>query len=289
MSFLQISLFLCLFGQDPTFRSTTAVVRIDAEVVLPSGQVVSGLAASDFRVLDQGVARTIENFSFEEDPLDLILLFDTSAEMRAKLQAIVRAAELGFHELRAGDRVSVMAYSSVTRVAQAFTGDLEAANDAILLRVLAAPFSGSAHIETAAADAALRFRTEPPSHRKRAILAITDKAEGGAAADIRGLWDGNIVFSELVVGKGGATKVLESAPGSAATRTGGIVIAAGVPGEAFQQSVHYLRTGYTLYYALPGSVPSGEHSFRVELTPEAARRYAGARVRARTGYIVPGR
>jgi hypothetical protein len=276
-------------AQDPTFRSTTSLVRIDAEAILPNGQVVTGLKAADFRVLDEGQPQTIANFAFEEDPLDLILLFDDSSGMKGKIQSVIRAAELGFHELRQGDRVSVMAYNINTRVAQGFTPNLEAVNEAILLKVLAAPFSGSSQIETAASEAAMRFRGEPTSHRKRAILAVTDKGEGGAATDIRELWSGNIVFSELLVGKGGATRVMDSGPASTTARTGGVVIAAGVPGEAFQQSVHFLRSGYTLYYSQPEAQAGAERSVKVELTAEAAKRFAGAKVRARSGYLVPGR
>ena len=34
-------------------------------------------------------------------------------------------------------------------------------------------------------------------------------------------------------------------------KTGGATIVAGNPGEAFRESIHYLRSGYTMYYALP--------------------------------------
>jgi len=275
-----------IWAQDPLFRASTSLVRVDAEAVLPTGQVVAGLKAGDFRVLDQGQEQAITNFGFEEDPLDLILLFDTSAGMKGKIQAILRAAELGFHELRTGDRVSVMGYGAGTRVAQGFTPELDVVNDAIVLKILAGSFAGNGRVEMAAAEAAGRFRSEPVSHRKRAILAISDKGEP-AGSDVRGLWDGNIVFSQLLVGKGGATRVVESTAGSMVSRTGGLVIVAGVPGEAFQQSVHYLRSGYTLYYSPPAGASGSERSVRVELTAEAMRRYPGVRVRGRTGYLMP--
>ncbi len=278
---------LLAFWQDPVFRAGTSLVRVDAEVDLPSGAVVSGLKAADFRVLDEGAPQAISGFSFEEDPLDLILLFDTSSGMGGKILSVIRAAELGFHELKPGDRVSVMSYNSLPRVEQGFTSDLGAVNEAILLKVLSGGFAGSARLEAAVSGAAGRFRAEPVSRRKRAILAITDRAERPDGADVRELWDSNIVFSELVVGKGGATKVVENGVGSAVVKTGGITIAAGVPGEAFQQSVRYLRSGYTLYYGLPeGAAAGATRGVRVSLTEEAARRYAGARVRGRTGYVV---
>jgi VWFA-related protein len=285
---------LSIAAQDPTFRATTSLVRIDAEAIDPAGRVIPNLTQNDFRVLDQNQPQTLVNFAFEEDPLDLILLFDTSSGMHDKLHSLLRATELGFHELRRGDRVCVMAYDSASRVVQPFTPDLDAVNEAIVLRVLATKFGGSARIESAASDAAIRFRGEPASHRKRAILAITDKAESdkaGANTAVHELWNANAVFSELIVtgnaGKGGQTRLLDAGPTLIADRTGGVAIAAGVPGEAFQESVHYVRSGYTMYYALPDSPAGSERAVKVELTAEAARRYPNVRIRARSGYLVP--
>lgn len=285
-------LALTASGQDVTFRATTALVRIDAEAIDAAGRVVANLKREDFRVLDQGAEQALANFSFEVDPLDLILLFDTSSGMKEKIHSILRATELGFHELRQGDRVSVMAYGTDSRVAQQFTPDLSAVNDSILLGVVSGKFSGSARIEKAAAQSALQFRTEPATHRKRAVVAITDKAESdraGAAAAVRELWDANAVFSELIVGKGGQTRLLEAGASSIVDRTGGAAIAAGVPGEAFQESVHYVRSGYSMYYSLPDAAPGSERSVRVELSADAARRFPNVRIRARSGYTVPAR
>jgi VWFA-related protein len=286
--FIVLALSLC--AQDPTFRATTALVRIDAEAIDPAGRVVPNLAQNDFLIFDRGQPQTIVNFAFEEDPLDLILLFDTSSGMHDKLHSLLRATELGFHELRAGDRVSVMAYDATSRVVQPFTPNLDAVNEAIVLRVLATRFAGSPRIENAGSDAGLSFRSESASHRKRAVLAITDKAESdkaGATAAVQVLWNANAVFSELIVGKGSQTRLVDPGATSIADRTGGVAIAAGVPGEAFQESVHYLRSGYTLYYALPGGPAGSERAVKVELTPEAARSHPGLRVRARSGYFVP--
>jgi hypothetical protein len=50
-------------------------------------------------------------------------------------------------------------------------------------------------------------------------------------------------------------------------RTAGAAIAAGVPGEAFQESVHYLRSGFTMCYPLPAAALGSERSVKVELSP----------------------
>jgi len=224
------------------------------------------------------------NFSFDEEPLDLILLFDTGGSMRGKLLNIVRATELGFHELRKGDRVCVRVFSGTSTEILPFTDNLETVNEAILLQVLKLKFSGGSRLEPAADDAALRFRGEPKTRRKRAILIITDKPgarEPNEAAIVRDLWNSDAVVSELILDRSqnGANGIVDM--------TGGVTIAAGNPGDAFRDSIHYLRSGYTMYYALSGGNPGAERKLRVELTPEAAKRVPDVKIHARSGYIAP--
>jgi hypothetical protein len=246
---------------------------------------MAGLTKDDFRVLDEGAAQTLVNFSFEEEPLDLILMFDMAGSMHGKVLNVVRAAELGFHELRRGDRVDVMIYNTRAQQVLPFTADLQAVNEAILLRVVTLKFGGGSQLDAPVNDAALLFRGEPRSQRKRGILAITDKTSSAAGANTVGnLWQSDAVVSELVMGG--------SAPASnpIVDRTGGATVIAGpaglTPGEAFQQSVRYLRSGYAMYYAMPAAPAGTERSLSVTLTPDAARRFPNVRIRARAGYVV---
>ncbi len=277
---------------DVVFRSGVSLVRVDAEAVDSGGRVVSGLTKDDFVVLDEGKAQTLVNFSFEEDPLDLILLFDLAGSMHGKVLSVVRAAELGFHELRRGDRVDVMVFNTRAQDIQPFTTDLGAVNQAILLRVLALKFGGGSQIEAPAADAALGFRGEPKSKRKRAVLVVSDKTgsnNAGATAAVRDLWASDAVLSELVLGGSGQTRLMEDGTNAVVDRTGGATIVAGVPGEAFQESVHYLRSGYSMYYPLPDAAAGSERRLQVELTADAMKRFPNVRLRARLGYVVPSR
>lgn len=289
-SFLFLLLAFAATAQDDViFRSGVSLVRVDAEAVDAAGVVVSGLTKDDFVVLDEGKPQTLLNFSFEEEPLDLVLLFDMAGSMHGKVLGVVRAAELGFHELRKGDRVEVMVFNTRAQEILPFTPDLQEVNQAILLRVLALKFGGGSQIETPADDAAQRFRSEPKSKRKRAILIVTDKtgsSNSGATATVRDLWAADAVLSELVIDRPGQTRLMESGANTIVDRTGGATIVAGVPGDAFQESVHYLRSGYAMYYPLPDAAAGSERHLRVELTPAAAAKFPNVRIRARSGYIV---
>jgi hypothetical protein len=269
---------------DPVFRSAVSLVRVDAEAIDAGGRVVAGLTKDDFRVVDEGTAQALVNFSFEEEPLDLILLFDTAGSMRGKLLNVVRATELGFNELHKGDRVCVRAFSGVSTEVLPFTGDLQAVNLAILVQVLKLRFAGTSRLEAAADDAALRFRNEPKTRRKRAVLIVTDKTgarEPNEAAVVRDFWNADAILSELILDRGqiGANGIVD--------KTGGAATVAGDPGEAFRDSVHYLRSGYTMYYAMPAAATGMERKLEVGLTAEAAKRLPNVKIHARSGYIVP--
>jgi Ca-activated chloride channel homolog len=289
---LLLAVSASVFAQsDPVFRTGVSLVRVDAEAIDASGAVIPGLTKEDFRVFDENQPQPLVNFSFAEEPLDLILLFDTAGSMHAKLLEVIRATQLGFNELRKGDRVCVRTFSTTSTEELPFSENLETVNQAILLRALNFRFSGSSKLEPAADEAALRFRQEPRSRRKRAILIITDKADtraSGQMSTVRDLWTSDAILSELIIDRPGPTpRLAETGNNEIVDKTGGAAIIAGNPGEAFRQSVHYLRSGYTMYYALPGANPNSQRVIRVELTPEAAKRYPGVRVRARSGYVAP--
>jgi VWFA-related protein len=107
--------FLCVIacGQSPpTFTARVSLVHVDVGVTGSDGRILTGLSQDDFRVLDEGQAQVITGFLAEEQPLDLILLFDISRSMRIQVANIARAAREAFRELRQGDRVAVMTFAS---------------------------------------------------------------------------------------------------------------------------------------------------------------------------------
>lgn len=277
---------------DVVFRSGVSLVRVDTEVVDANGQVVSGLTKDDFRVLDEGAPESLTNFSFEQEPLDLILLFDTAGSMRHKLLNVVRATVFGFDELHKGDRVCVQSFGGTTSEILPFSSNLKSVFESIIIKVPGLRFGSGSTLDAAARGAALRFRSEPETHRKRAVLIVTDKPGARNSSDmeiVREIWQADAVLSELVLENAPQTKLLKTGENPLVEQTGGASIAAGNPGDAFRDSVHYIRSGYTMYYPLPEAAPGSERKLQVELTPEAAARFPNARLRARSGYVVPAR
>jgi len=60
-----------------TFSSTVEAVRVDV-LVTDGGRPVRDLRTADFEVLDNGVPQQVDLVSFEEIPLNLVLVFDMS-------------------------------------------------------------------------------------------------------------------------------------------------------------------------------------------------------------------
>lgn len=288
---------------DPVFRANVALVHVDAEVTAADGRILTGFTRNDFRVFDQGKEQTLVNFAAEEQPLDLILLFDVSGSMRAVVERVAASARQAFRELHQGDRVSVMVFNSRSSVVAPFTEDLDAVDRSIREDVLARKFGGGTRIQSAVDDAALRFLHEKRSQRRRAVLIVTDNMGQRTRREesvVRDFWEADALLSGLIVPNpafqavrtigivlGPQNLLMQAGMKGIATKTGGDTIRADDPESAFQDAIHRIRSRYSLYYALPQAKPGASRTVRVELTSEAAKRFPKSRIRSRTGYIVP--
>jgi VWFA-related protein len=285
---------LPVHGQ-PTFRSEIALVHVDAEV-MHNKQPVEALAKEDFQVTDEGQPREILHFGYREEPLDVILLFDTSLSMEPVVERVSETARVALTALRPGDRIAVMAFSRGSDLLLDFTADFDAVQHAIQ-RVRERPFIPSSELQRAVDDAALHFLKEPRTNRRRAILAITDGLGNGRAGNaVENLWKADAVLSGMIVRNVGMSvlfrvvrpdSLFSGGMGGISEDTGGDTVKFDDAGEGLRQMVHRLRLRYSLAYPMPAGIPGQRRQIKVQLTGEAARRYRDAVVRTRTGYVVP--
>ena len=302
------SLFCCaaalMCGQStPSFRSDVSLVHIDAEVV-DGARVLDGFTQSDFRVLDNKSPQTITHFGQSEAPLDVILLFDISGSMSPNVEKISSAAKLAFTALKPGDRVAVMVFNTRTRTVEPFTSDLDAAARAIPDKVLSLKFGGGTFIVSAVDAAALYFRGEKPTGRRRAIVVITDNYGTRTRREhpvIVDAWESDATVCEVIVRSAVSAALntgamvtnplamaLHAGAGHIAQATGGDVIKSqGDPGAAFQEMMQRLRRRYEIYYPMPAGKPGQERKVEVTLTRPVHSQYPHATVLARRGYVIP--
>jgi VWFA-related protein len=301
---LIVVLVACAWAQDrPTFHSNVSLVHADAEVLGKDGRVIGGLAKTDFQVFDEGRQQAITGFAAEEQPLDVILLFDVSGSMRAAVKKVAEAARLAFEELRRGDRIAIMTFNTKTRLEAPFTDDLDSVERSIQ-EVVGRRFGGGTFIQKAVDDAAKYFMRDQRTERRRAVLIITDNMGVRTRKEmsvVRDLWEADALLSGLIIAAPGmqtrrvivgvlAPYTLFSIAGMEhiAAQTGGDTLRSGDPSVSFPAMMRRIRSRYSLYYPTPEGKPGSYRSIRVELTPEAKARFPEARVNARRGYKLGG-
>ena len=282
-----------LFQDQAVFRTDVALVRVDVEVRTAGGPV-NDLRRDSFRVADNGVDQTIVYFAHDDQPLDVILLFDASNSMRNVVAGVAGAAHMAMGELRAGDRVAIMKFPPGTAdLVQDFTTDLGAAERAISEKVLQHHRCCSP-IQSAVGAAARQFfklhtqdRQQP--NRRRAIVVITDdRGTSRNPSALRDLEEADaIVLGVIVRQRRGIPLPPYRGIREFANQTGGDMLDTRDAAEGVREMLHRLRMRYSLYYALPSCKPGEKRTIRVDLTGEAAAAHPGAIVRARTGYLAP--
>ena len=299
---------VALFGgvalaQDATvFKAGVSLVHVDVEVT-DGTRLLTGFHKEDFQVFDNGAPQAILNFSQEETPLDLILLFDISGSMQPKLEKLATSAHAALGQLRKGDRAAVMVFTTRSRIVGPFSDDMQQVEHTINEKVLGKARGGT-HILRAVNDAADYFLKEQRSERRRAVLIVTDnhgQPSGHTNAVVRALWEADALLCGLELRSSGETALLgvravisptaafmnmESMT-SAVEKTGGDLVKGHDPGADFEEMIRRLRLRYMLVYALPQGKPGEERKIKVQLNGEAREKNPKAQVRARDGYYFP--
>ena len=98
--------------QAETIKVETELVNIKAVVTDRGGRRISDLKKEDFEVYEDGVKQEISHFATEEQPLRLVLLFDTSISMEEVLPFVKQEAIKLIDELREQDEISVVTFAS---------------------------------------------------------------------------------------------------------------------------------------------------------------------------------
>jgi VWFA-related protein len=291
---LLLSLPLASDAQDPVFRTAVSLVRIDTQVTQGAG-LIEGLGKDDFLVRDNGQAQTILYISQDEDPLDLMLLFDVSGSMLPAVRRLAVAAHTALSELRKGDRVAVADFNTTARLLAPFNENLEEVvqkvGDIVDVR-----FGGGTFILKAIDDAAQYFARTADEHRRHAILIFTDDDGQCSASEkkvVDRLWQSDILVCGLIVPTAPLVRPVFPTLGScetmlgAAEKTGGEAVNADDPGHTFREMVRRMRKRYSIYYAMPAGKAGSARKVTVDLADAARSRYPNGIVLARKGYLLP--
>jgi len=172
-------------------RIDTQLVDVPIVVTDKTGRPVLGLKPGNFAVYEDGKKQDIADFATTAAPFEVALLLDTSGSTRADLQFIRRAAESFIASLRAGDRVSIIAYKSdktdgveqaASEVLLALTDQRDALKTALdQVRIS----NGTPYYDSLAQVVEKVFDKKPLDQfrGRRALVALTDGVDSNSLAE----------------------------------------------------------------------------------------------------------
>lgn len=182
-------------GKGTTSGRRTLTLNVIAHA--PEGRQVT---KEDFDLYDGGTAQEIESFSRLDTGSRLILLVDSSTNLKAEATALQKAMEAIINELFQDDQMMVVGYSETAEIIEDMTPDLSKlqATPAKVIR------KGSPSLFDALIAVADAFSGQASTGiEKRAIILISDghDAESKTKFDdaLRALQDGNIVLYTIQV------------------------------------------------------------------------------------------
>jgi VWFA-related protein len=112
-------------------RVDSALVLVPAQVTNLLGTPVTNLHKDDFHVFEDGVEQPITNFSMEDAPLSIGLLFDISGSMRNKIKKATEAAAEFFKTANPQDEFFLIEFSDRPKLTVPFTTDPDEVYDRI--------------------------------------------------------------------------------------------------------------------------------------------------------------
>ena len=277
----------------PTFTSGVDMVTVHVTVRDRRGRIVRDLAPADFRLIDSGFGRRIEDVFASDAALSIAVLVDVSGSMaldrnidraRHAVDALAGALQPGRDEL------ALFTFDTVLQEIRPFTSDL----DRIGAPALAESPYGKTSLYDAIADAATLVARR--SNRHRALLVVTDGVDNGSlrtAGEVSGAASAIAVQVHVITvggsldrraGIGGAAGAGGAAAAASladlARWTGGNVRAAGTRDEllaALDELLSGLRHQYVLTFQ-PG-FRRGWHPIEIRTADDSLV------VHARGGYV----
>jgi len=112
-------------GRTPNIRVDSTLVLINVTVTTPLNQVVTGLEREHFRLFEDKVEQNVTQFSSEDAPLSVGLVFDISGSMGAKLHKARQAAAQFFKTANPEDEFFLVQFSDRPRMIMPFTRETE--------------------------------------------------------------------------------------------------------------------------------------------------------------------
>jgi VWFA-related protein len=120
-----------VLAQAPTFSSRIDAVPVDV-LVTDNGKPVLGLTPADFEIFDNGVAQQVDLVSFDQVPLNVVLVFDMSDSVEGDRRArLLKGAGALLNGLKADDQAALVSFSHVVDRGAKLTRDVASVRAAL--------------------------------------------------------------------------------------------------------------------------------------------------------------
>jgi VWFA-related protein len=272
---LAVAASVPLTAQTQNFSSRVEAVRVDV-LVTDRGRPIRGLQAADFEILDNGVPQEVDLVSFEQIPLNLVLVFDMSRSVVGdRLEHLRDGARTVLRSLARDDQAALVTFSQAVSRGADLTTDVD--------RVQQALQRAAGRGETALIDAVYTGMMVGESDVGRALLIVfSDGLDTASFLPPDVILDtarrsGVVIYSVVA---GGSPK--QSLLRTLSELSGGSFHDAGETanlGATFVRILDEFRQRYLVSYSPRGVTGEGWH--RLEVRVKGKR----AEVKARPGYF----
>lgn len=155
-------------------RVDTTLVLIPVAVTDPMSRFVTGLDKENFKLLENGIEQEISQFSSEDAPLSIGLVFDTSGSMGSKLQKSREAVKQFLKIANPQDEFFLIQFNDRPEMVTPFTPDTEEIENRLLFT--------QAKGRTALLDGVYMAMNQMKKARnpRKAILIISDGGDNSS-------------------------------------------------------------------------------------------------------------
>ncbi len=270
----------------PSFSVDVSAVALDVVVTDSRGRFVSGLAAEDFLILDDGVPQELEFFTSEITPVTVLVLLDSSASIRSNLREVQNAANRFIDGLPRGDVARIGFFHNRVVFGPRFTDDMK---EHVAMINQMRP-QRSTHLYDALLVSLEELSTV---EGRKALLVFTDGDDEGSQASLADAFEAArqshvSVYAVGLLGWSSADgmAIKEGLLSQVAEYTGGRALFPTEEDEmrdAFDRISDELHRQYRMAYSSPNvETEDGWHSIEVKMT-----RRQNLIVRTRLGYYRP--
>jgi VWFA-related protein len=277
--------------QDAVFRANADFVAVDVSV-RQGGRPVSGLAARDFEIRDNGALQEVADLTYQQLPIDVVVALDVSGSVAGSVLDELRRALLQVRaDLAARDRLKLVTFNMRIRELVGFDAPPDAM-DSALNRLSA---SGNTMVFDTIAVA---LTSSSSADRRQLVVVLSDGQDSGSITDAGTLFDvarhttptldvilASSLPSDAVVSARSlpATEASRQMYSDLARETGGLVFTVDVKNAlstTFRRMLEEFRSSYVLHFIPSGVERRGAHTLDVRV------KRPGVDVRARRGYVI---